>query len=38
MIFHVVTDGQCWLEVEDAGRCLLQPGTLALVLTAKDTG
>jgi AraC-like DNA-binding protein len=31
MMFHVVTDGQCWLEVDDAGRCLLQPGTLALV-------
>jgi AraC-like DNA-binding protein len=31
MMFHVVTDGQCWLEVDGADRCLLQPGTLALV-------
>ncbi|MBF8288549.1 MAG: Transcriptional regulator, AraC family, partial [Candidatus Rokubacteria bacterium] len=29
--FHVVTSGRCWLEVEGAERCLLQPGDLALV-------
>jgi AraC-like DNA-binding protein len=31
MMFHVVTAGQCWLEVEGAEACLLQPGDLALV-------
>jgi AraC-like DNA-binding protein len=31
MMFHVITEGQCWLEVDGADRCLLQPGTLALV-------
>jgi AraC-like DNA-binding protein len=31
MMFHVVTSGQCWLEVEGAPSCLLRPGDLALV-------
>lgn len=31
LMFHVVTAGQCWLEVEGAERCLLRPGDLALV-------
>jgi len=31
MMFHVVTSGRCWLEVEGAERRLLQPGDLALV-------
>ncbi len=31
MMFHVVTAGQCWLEVEGADACLLRPGDLALV-------
>jgi AraC-like DNA-binding protein len=31
LMFHVVTSGRCWLEVEGAGRLLLQPGDLALV-------
>lgn len=31
MMFHVVTAGQCWLEVEEAEACLLRPGDLALV-------
>jgi AraC-like DNA-binding protein len=31
MMFHVVTAGQCWLEVEGAEPCLLRPGDLALV-------
>ena len=31
MMFHVVTDGEAWLEVDGAERCLLRPGTLALV-------
>jgi AraC-like DNA-binding protein len=31
MMFHVVTSGQCWLEVDGAERCLLRPGDLALV-------
>jgi len=31
MMFHVVTDGQCLLEVEGADVCLLRPGDLALV-------
>lgn len=30
-MFHVVTSGRCWLEVEDAEPCLLQAGDLALV-------
>ena len=28
-MFHVVTSGQCWLDVEGADRRLLQPGDLA---------
>ena len=31
MMFHVVTTGQCWLEVEGADTRLLRPGDLALV-------
>lgn len=31
MMFHVVTSGRCWLEVEGAEDVLLQPGDLALV-------
>ncbi|RKH15069.1 AraC family transcriptional regulator [Corallococcus sp. CA053C] len=31
LMFHVVTSGQCWLEVEGHDRVLLQPGDLALV-------
>ncbi|MCH9648682.1 MAG: AraC family transcriptional regulator [Deltaproteobacteria bacterium] len=31
MMFHVVTAGRCWLEVEGAESCLLQQGSLALV-------
>lgn len=31
MMFHVVTSGQCWLEVEGHDRIMLQPGDLALV-------
>jgi AraC-like DNA-binding protein len=31
MMFHVVTGGECWLEVEGADPCLLRPGNLALV-------
>jgi AraC-like DNA-binding protein len=31
MMFHVVTAGQCWLEVEGAPRRQLRPGELALV-------
>jgi AraC-like DNA-binding protein len=31
LMFHVVTAGRCWLEVEAAGHRLLQPGDLALV-------
>ncbi|RZL86222.1 MAG: AraC family transcriptional regulator [Variovorax sp.] len=31
LMFHVVTSGQCWLEVEGAEPCLLQPGDFALV-------
>ena len=31
MMFHVVTSGQCWLEVDGAERCQLRPGDLALV-------
>jgi AraC-like DNA-binding protein len=31
MMFHVVTAGECWLEVEGAERKLLRPGDLALV-------
>jgi Cupin len=29
--FHVVTSGECWLEVEGADRLILRPGDLALV-------
>ena len=31
LMFHIVISGGCWLEVEDAPPCLLQPGDLALV-------
>jgi AraC-like DNA-binding protein len=31
LMFHVVTAGRCWLEVEGAEARLLQPGDLALV-------
>lgn len=31
LMFHVVTSGRCWLEVEGADQRLLQPGDLALV-------
>ncbi len=31
MMFHVVTAGSCWIEVEGAEPRLLQPGSLALV-------
>jgi len=31
LMFHVVTSGRCWLEIEGADPHLLQPGSLALV-------
>ncbi|SFS12831.1 AraC-type DNA-binding protein [Dyella sp. OK004] len=31
LMFHVITTGQCWLEVEGEAPQLLQPGDLALV-------
>jgi len=31
MMFHVVTSGQCWLDVDGAPRRQLRPGELALV-------
>ncbi|MBV1907024.1 MAG: AraC family transcriptional regulator [Pseudomonadales bacterium] len=31
MMFHIVTEGQCWLEVEGSEPCLLQQGSLALI-------
>ena len=31
LMFHIVISGGCWLEVEGAEPCLLQPGDLALV-------
>lgn len=31
LMFHVVTDGRCWLEVAGAEPYLLQPGNFALV-------
>ena len=31
LMFHVVTSGQCWLEIEGVDPRLLQPGDLALV-------
>ena len=31
LMFHVVTSGRCWLEVEGKDPCLLQPGDFALV-------
>jgi len=31
LMFHVVTSGRCWLEVEETEPRLLQPGDLALV-------
>jgi AraC-like DNA-binding protein len=30
-MFHMVTTGECWVEVEGADPCLLRPGELALV-------
>jgi AraC-like DNA-binding protein len=30
-MFHMVTTGECWVEVEGADACLLRPGELALV-------
>jgi AraC-like DNA-binding protein len=31
LMFHVVTSGRCWLEVERTEPCLLEPGDFALV-------
>lgn len=31
LMIHIVTAGECWLEVEGAERCPLRPGDLALV-------
>lgn len=31
MMFHVVTSGRCWLEVDGGNPCLLRAGDLALV-------
>jgi AraC-like DNA-binding protein len=31
LMFHVVTEGRCWLEMDEAPARVLQPGTLALV-------
>lgn len=31
LMFHVVTSGRSWLEVEGAEPCLLQPGDFALI-------
>lgn len=31
MVFHVVTEGQCWVEAQDADPHLLQAGDLALL-------
>ncbi len=31
LMFHVVTSGRCWLEDEEAGPRLLEPGVFALV-------
>jgi len=31
MMFHFVTEGRCWLEVDDLEPRVLEPGTLALV-------
>ena len=31
LMFHVVTAGQCWLEVDDVAPSLLQPGDLVVV-------
>jgi hypothetical protein len=31
LMFHVVTSGRCWLEVEGAEHRVIQPGDLALV-------
>ena len=31
MILHVVTEGECWVNVDGADPCLLHTGTLALV-------
>ncbi len=31
LMFHVVTSGRCWLDVEGNEPCLLQPGDFALV-------
>lgn len=31
LMFHVVTSGRCWLEDEEAGAHLLEPGVFALI-------
>jgi len=31
MMFHVVTEGRCWVEVDGADSCVLQPGAVALI-------
>src|SRR5262249_18824105 len=31
MMFHVVTEGRCWVDVDGAESCVLQPGTIALI-------
>jgi AraC-like DNA-binding protein len=31
LMFHVLTSGNCWLEIDGDERCLLSPGDLALV-------
>ena len=31
MMLHVVTEGECWVNVDGADPCPLQAGTLALV-------
>jgi AraC-like DNA-binding protein len=31
MMFHVVTAGHCWVEIDGAEPCRLRPGTIALV-------
>src|SRR5262245_36245624 len=31
MMFHVVTEGRCWVDVDEAESCLLQAGSVALI-------
>ena len=38
MMFHVVTAGECWLEVEGTEPCLLRPEISRWFPTARDTG